>query len=96
MDIIDFAESTDWEWFAHQKELLLTQQKEWNEWLEDDAKKFEELFSSKEQFLKNKQWLIEKLEKLDGLINFLDSLQDLLCDEYGFKPSLIFTKTLSS
>jgi hypothetical protein len=96
MDIIDFAECTDWELFAQQKELLLFQQKEWNEFILDEDKKFEELFSSKEQFLKNKRWLIEKLDKLDGLINFLDSLQDLLCDEYGFKPSLIFTKTLSS
>lgn len=92
MDIIDFAECTDWALFAEQKELLLIQQKEWNEWL-NDVEKREEIFGSGKRFKENERWLIEKLNKLDGLINFLDSLQDLLVDEYGFKQSLIFTKT---
>jgi len=92
MDIIDFTECTDWALFAEQKELLLIQQKDWNDWL-NDVEERKEIFGSGKRFKENERWLTEKLNKLDGLINFLDSLQDLLVDEYGFKPSLIFTKT---
>lgn len=97
MDIIDFTERTDWLKLTEQKELLLELSNSWQEWVDgvDERKSiytdYQGNFDEK-GYNKNTEWITPRLDKINGIINFIDNIQDMMVDEYGFKSEVIYPK----
>lgn len=96
-DIIDFAEMTDWKLLTEQKELLSELSGNWQEWI-DNTEKTKKLFTDhkgkfdKKRYNENIEWISPRLDKVNGIISFIDNIQDMLVDEYGFKLDVIYPK----
>lgn len=69
----------------------------WQEWVDGNQEKkdiytnFEGKFDKK-RYDANTKWLSLRLEKINGIINFIDNIQDLMVDGYGFKLKVIYPK----